>query len=87
MIDFRVDGHLVVSFSRRGCRCGDSGAGARREIVVTVVDGEGFARSVERIWEPTAPVLPNIAEFVVIVFWIYFFFLMILRLVLEWEIC
>lgn len=49
MIDFRVEGHFAVFFSRRGCRYSDSVAGARREIVVTVVDFEGFARSVERI--------------------------------------
>lgn len=76
MIVFRVEGHFVVSFSRRGCKCGDSASGARREIVVTVpiVDVEGVARSVERIWEPTAPVLPNIAEFVVILSGLFSFF-------------
>ena len=49
MIDFRVEAHFAVSFSRRGCKFADSVAGARREIVVTVVDFEEFARSVERI--------------------------------------
>lgn len=50
--------HFEMSASSRVCSLGDCALGILLEMVFTDANAS-VARSVDRIWEPTAPVEPN----------------------------